>query len=86
VTILQKLQFYIPVISLYKPGLKLVKFMEADEIEKLKAELFLQEQLYQMEMRREQKFEKLKALRQKMKVLKQALSEDNENSDWRENT
>jgi hypothetical protein len=60
--------------------------MEANEIEKLKAELFLQEQLYQMEMRREQKFEKLKALRQKMKVLKQALSEDNENSDWRENT
>ena len=59
--------------------------MGANEIEKLKAELFLQEQLYQMELRREQKFEKLKALKQKIKLLKQALSEDNENPGWREN-
>ncbi len=59
--------------------------METGEIEKLKAELFLHEQLYQMEMRREQKFEKLKALRLKIRFLKQALSEDNENSGWREN-
>jgi hypothetical protein len=55
--------------------------MKADETEKLKAELFLQEQLYQTEMRREQRFEKLKALRQKINLLKLALSKDNENSD-----
>ena len=48
--------------------------MEPDEFEKLKAELFLQEQLYRMKMQRAQRFDKLKSLRQKINILKNTLS------------